>query len=342
MAIEHITEPAPLPPLTSSRLRSFRACPRQHQYRYTRGMRSVRTAEPLVFGTLIHRALEGYWIARRDGVADRHGAAVSAIPADTDPYLRARAEAMLAGYTELWDREADLAVLAVEVTFSLPLVNPETGARSRTWTLAGRLDVLVRLADGRIAVIEHKTTSEDAEAGSTYRQRLTLDGQVSVYFDGADSLASAYGYESVAVVIYDVLVKPGARPLHATPEAERKYTKATKTEPSRLYANQRDRDETADEYRERCVTAIAADPNAYYQRVEVVRLSTERDEHAFDVWQLGEAIRHSERTGKAPRNPDACFRYGSACEFWPVCSGTASLSDPSAYRRADDVNEELK
>jgi hypothetical protein len=324
-----------LPLLTNSRLKSFRACQRQHRYRYTLGYRPVATSEALNFGTAIHLALEAFWRGGRS-----FDAAIEALPSDLDPFARARALAMLSGYATAWET-TPLTVLGVERTFALPLINPETGAKSRTWQLAGKLDVLARLADGRVAVIEHKTSAIDAGEGSTYRQRLTMDSQVSAYFDGADSLAATYGYERADLVLYDVLIKPGIKPLKATPEQDRKYTKPTKTEPSRLYANQREVDETPDEYLTRCANSITADINKHYFRVEVVRLESERDEYRFDVWQLAESIRVSERTGKAPKNPDACMRYGTPCEFWGVCSGTESLDDPSRFRRVDDVNEEL-
>lgn len=312
-----------LPILTNSRLKSFRSCQRQHHYRYDLGCRPVADSEALAFGALMHDALEAYWNARRPGATTPPlAAALTQLPDTLDPYVRARAEAMLAGYAVAWDA-IECEVLGVEVEFRLPLINPESGAPSRTWQLGGKLDVIVRLADGRTAIIEHKTTSEDASAGSTYRSRLTLDGQVSAYFDGAAALGHV-----ADVCIYDVLVKPKQRPLKKSAEIKLKKDGTP-------YANQRLEDETPEEYRARCVEAIIADPNAYFQRVEVVRLAVERDEYAFDVWQLGRQIREAEIAKRAPRNPDACFRYGTECEFWPVCSGVASIDDVTRYRRVD-------
>lgn len=91
------------------------------------------------------------------------------------------------------------------------------GVDLRNWEIAGKLDVLVReRATGRVLVIEHKTSSEDVSPGSAYWQRLRLDGQVSLYH-----LAD----ERIEGVIYDVLAKPGEKPLKATPEASRKWVK---------------------------------------------------------------------------------------------------------------------
>ena len=255
--------------------------------------------------------------------------AASLLPAGWDPYVRARAEAMLAGYDAFWTLEG-FEALEVERSFRLPLINPESGHPSRTWELGGTVDGIVRGADGRVWVLEHKTTSEDAGPGSAYRRRLAMDGQVSQYIEGA----AALGYE-VAGVLYDVLVKPDLRPLRATPPEQRKYTRPTKADPTpRLYAAQRDRDETPAEYGARVVDAIVAAPHRYFARLEVVRLEHEREDWRFDVWQLAEQMRASARTGRAPKNPDACFRYGTPCAFFDACTGASSLDDPTRFVRA--------
>ncbi len=312
--------------LTSSRLKSYRACPRQHLYAHVEGYRPARENPAMAFGTAVHEALAAWWST---GPNNAFELALEHLPAGMDPFVRARAEAMLAGYHAFWCDEG-FDALAIEKEFRLPLLNPETGAASRTWQLAGKVDAIVRGPDGRVWVLEHKTTAEDASPGSPYRQRLALDGQVSQYVEGA----AALGFD-VAGVIYDVLVKPAQKPLAATPPEARKYTKA-----GTLYASQRDRDESVDAYRERLADAVLDEPHRYYARVEVVRLDTERDEYRWDVWQLAEQMRASARTGRAPRNPDACFRYGTACAFWPVCSNGASLDDPGAYVRVG-ANPEL-
>lgn len=311
--------------LTSSRLKSYRACPRQHFYAHVQGYRPTHEPPAMAFGTTMHEALGAWWTAGR---ATAFELALEHLPSTMDPYALARAEAMLAGYHAFWVDEG-FEALEVEKEFRLPLLNPETGAASRTWRLVGKVDAIVRGPDGRVWVLEHKTTSEDASPGSPYRQRLALDGQVSQYVEGA----AALGFD-IAGVLYDVLVKPALKPLQATPVDARRYTKA-----DTLYASQRDRDETVDEYRERLVDAVLEAPHRYFARVEVVRLDSERDEYRWDVWQLAEQMRASARTGRAPRNPDACFRYGTACAFWPVCSSGASLDDPTAYVRAGAAPE---
>ncbi len=251
----------------------------------------------------------------------------------TDSFDLARAIPMIVGYDARWsDEMVKYEVLEVESEFRTPLINPETGAASRTWTLGGKLDVLVReiARDIRI-VIDHKSTKENVAPGSDYIKRLRLDGQISIYYDGGACFGGP-----VDGFLYDVLKKPGLLPYKATPQESRRYTKAGK-----LDARQHEQDETPAEFQARVAEAIAEDPTGYYQRAEVVRLEAEMDDARLDVWQLGQALRESERLGRFPRNPDSCVRYGRTCEFFGVCTGEASIDDPSLFRRAETVHAEL-
>jgi hypothetical protein len=159
-----------------------------------------------------------------------------------------------------------------------------------------------------------------------------MDGQVSVYYEGATSL----GYD-VEGCIYDVLGKPGQRPLKATPADTRKYTKK-----GELYSGQREEDETPEEYRTRINAAIADSPSDYYQRGEVVRLEMEMADALFDIWQLGQQIREAELADRAPRNPDACVQYNRMCPYFSVCTGEATLDDERLFRRIDTQHPELE
>lgn len=313
-----------LPLLTVSRLQAYRRCPREEQLRYQRGLQTAKS-EAMRFGTLLHLGLEAWWKA---DPAERLLAALDAVKMEAaDAFDQARADCLLIGYDARWGA-VDLTALAVEHEFLLPLVNPETGKPSQTWQLGGKMDVLAVDAEGRVFVIEHKTSSVDIGPGSDYIARLRLDGQVSMYLRAAREL----GHDPVGV-IYDVVGKVALRPKKATPPESQKR-KADGT----LYANQRAVDETPDEYRERVAESIAESPDDYYQRAAVVRLEDELREFERELWQLGGAMRDAVRMNVAPRNPDACSRYGSMCSFFPLCSGEAS---EAAYQRSDNVHPEL-
>lgn len=320
-----------MPPglLTNSAIRTFRRCAREYQLRYALGYRPVTQANEVRFGTLTHKGQEAWWSAP---LSTRLDAALSAIGTnESDPIERVRAEELMRGYHHQWIEEP-YETLAVEAEFVAPLLNPETQAPSRTWLQAGKIDVIARhIPTGRGYVIEHKTSSEQVGPGSEYWERLTLDGQISGYLVGARSL----GFD-VDGCIYDVLARPMQRAYRATPDESRKYTKF-----GVLYSNQRDTDETPENFRARVRTHIADNPERYYQRGEVVRFEDEAKDAAFDVWQTGRLIRDAELAKRWPRNPDSCLRFGRRCSFFDVCTRTASLDDETRYRRTENVHEEL-
>lgn len=300
--------------LTSSRLRAARRCLRLHRFLYLDGYRPVERPGPRRFGTLVHQALEAWWGAAGE---ERLDAALAALDAgEADPFERAKAEALLRGYHLRWGDEP-YDVLAVEAEFEAPLRNPATGQPSRTYRLGGKVDAIVRdRRDGRVLIVEHKTTSEDASPGSEYWRRLRMDGQVGIYYAGARALG-----HDVAGCLYDVLRRPGQRPLKAN--------------------GRRAADETPDEYLARVISAIADAPGDFYARGEVVRLEDEMAEAMHDVWQTAVQIREATITGRHPRNPDACVGFGRTCDFFGVCTGEASLDDWTQFTRTDDVHPEL-
>ena len=310
--------------LTNSRLRVYRECERKHDVMYRQQIRPVRESEVLRFGRLIHAGLEAWW--RGEGLEG----ALAAVQVEADPLDRVKAEELLRGYDAHWQAPPD-DVVGVEVEFRAPLINPQTGAPSRTWMHAGKIDALIPNV-----VVEHKTTSESiVDDSDHYWQRLAIDHQVSGYVIGAEAL----GHE-IRAVLYDVIRKPTIRPLKATPLEARKYTKPTKTEPSRLYAGQRETDETPEEFAQRLREDIAADSEKYFQRRVISRLEGQILDYRMDAWQAGRAIREAELAGRAPRNPEACFRYGR-CAFWDHCSAGLDLTTSPDFHVIDNPHPEL-
>ena len=107
--------------------------------------------------------------------------------AEADPFDLVKAEEMLRGYHLRWSDEPGIVVLDVEREFVAPLVNPSTGASSKTFERGGKIDVMARIGEDD-TIIEHKTSSEDLSAGSIYWQRLRMNTQVASYMVGARAL----------------------------------------------------------------------------------------------------------------------------------------------------------
>lgn len=117
---------------------AYRSCPRKYLYSYVQRRRPLVTPHALTFGTLIHAGLEVWW-----STVDL-GATLAAVQGAPDPFDVVRAEELLRGYHARWSEEP-IRVLAVERPFVVPLVNPETGAASRTFELAGKCDAIAEV-----------------------------------------------------------------------------------------------------------------------------------------------------------------------------------------------------
>jgi len=326
--------------LTASRLRAFRKCARFESLEYVRGWRPVHEDDSLAIGSLVHLGLAAWWEA--DSTNDADAPLVAALAAvagrATDQWKQILCEELMRGYHARWIGARDrYEVLAIEQEFRAPMLNPETMAPSRTWRLGGKIDGALRVLDpaeqlnGAAVVLEHKTTSEDIAPESDYWTKLQMDHQLSIYIIGAEALGHA-----VDGALYDVLKKPAIRPLTATPEESRKYTKD-----GRLYANQREVDETPADFRARMREAIESEPERYFQRRYVPRTESQVRDFLFDAWQQGRAMREAHLASRAPRNPDACHQYGQ-CPFWRLCS-TGALPDdyPAEFQRVPNVHPEL-
>jgi hypothetical protein len=309
--------------LTHSRLACFRSCPRKHQIRYEYGIRTEETGFALRVGSGFHAALEA-----ADLGSDVNAAMDSAV---TDPYDQALVAAMFDAHQRRYANQP-MEVVASEQTFDLPLVNPRTGAPSTVWRFAGKTDRIVRLPDGRIALMEYKTTVRDFAPGADYWLALHMDQQISLYVIAARAL----GFD-VQTILYDVTRRPLLRPLKATPAESRKYTKD-----GRLYAAQRDVDESPEEYAERVAYDIADRPDYYFARIEIARLDQDLEECASELWQQQIAIRAAQKSGSWYRNPGACFEYNGGCEYLPIClSQDLGGSVPGGFVRLGDVHPEL-
>lgn len=323
---------------TNSRSKCFLQCQREHLYRYVLGYSAASERSALLFGTLVHAGLEAWW--GNPNKLTRLESSVSAFrkaaPSEYDPYEAAKIEALLIGYDTRWGAE-DFTTLAVEREFRTSLVASD-GTRSDNFDRAGKIDAIAFDNRTRRTVgIEHKTSSLDIDPGSDYWKTLRVDGQATGYFHGAAS----HGFD-LDVMIYDMIGKPGKKPLKATPKELRKYTKPTKKEPiPRLYSNQREVDESVEEYFQRVAADIAENPDDYYQRVPIVRLEDEMIEHGDEFFSVAEHAASCARVGFAPKNTSACRRYGTLCEYLPVCTGESTLENRDLYTKNDKQHAEL-
>ena len=335
-----------MPPelMTNSRRRSLRTCPRKHYYAYEIGLRRIQPDAPLRIGSAAHLGLylEGVGGSREDAIVAGTVGMVADMPYEAEAVGR-----MLMGYWWRWSEVEEEIVLS-ERAFTLPIEGEDY------WLYAGRIDKAVITADGRRVLREHKTTSLGLEPDSSYWPRLRIDGQASLYVDGA----AVHGFET-ATVEYDVLHKPALVPgsvpildadgLKVVLDAsgERVMTKQGKPRQTASAADGyvlQTRPETAEEYGERITADIVARPDFYYARHEVVRLEPELEESRRE---FADAIAEIEwRRGRRcwPRNDQACSGMGR-CPNFDLCSGGADLdidAAPEGYHFVENVHPELK
>ncbi len=323
--------------LTNSRMSCFRSCPRRHQIRYELAIAPEEESIALRVGTAYHAALEAI---------DIGGDPWSAITArgDLDAYSAAMVAAMVTVHQEQRAGQT-LEVVASEVAFDLPLRNPTTGAASKVWRIAGKIDRIYRLPDGRLCLQDYKTTTEDMTPGSDFWLRLSLDQQMSLYVLAARELG-----HDIQTIVYDVTERPMQKPHKATPVEDRKFTqKASKLADGTirpagsLYAGQRETDETPEEFAGRVAETMRAEPTRFFARHEIARTDGDLDDVRHEVWSQQLAMREMQRSGRWFKNPNACVSP-YRCPYLSICAqSTQRLTDsvPDGFRKLADAHPEL-
>lgn len=308
--------------ITTTEARTWLRCREEHRWRYVeRLLPNGLPATALAFGSAVHAGLETWWATQ--GNADvqavddalRVGAELG-----LDDYQQVAVQVMLQRYHRFWrHQQGHWRPLGVEEEFI---------AERRGYLLAGKVDALVETATipTRRYVVEHKTTTEDINAGSGYWRRLSIDMQVSNYLLATGALG----------VIYDVLRKPKLTPHRATPIDKRKYRKD-----GALYAGQYAEDEALDAWQARLVEAYEAEPGSWFRRELIMRLDSELVRAGQDIDVIGREIAAQKEDPKPqPRNSEACTRYGRPCDYQGLCYGEETPTD-GRFRVLDREHQEL-
>lgn len=339
-----VTEEKETQLLTHSRLGCFRACHRRDYLRYELGVRPDRDSFTIRVGKAFAGAVEA--ASKGLDVAAAMEACVE------DPYDLALVAAMFDGHTRRWADEPVEHVEA-ELPFNLPLVNPDTGKPTTVWRLGGKVDRIVRLPDGRLAVMEYKTTSKDFGPGEDYWTRLHLDTQLSIYVMAVREL----GFD-VSTILYDVTRRPALRP-SAVPLVDEQGSKIVldsagqrvRTKDGKKWRETGDsslgyvlqtRPETPEEFTARVAAAMAADPQKHFARIEIARLDQDLAECARDVWAQQLEMREAQRSGRFYKNPDACFGQGFKCDYVGICHRhDLETVTPEGFVRVTEMHPEL-
>lgn len=356
--------------LTHSRMSTRKACARKHYIAYELGVRPDYGARPLRMGAAIHIGID----QRAQGASENAAiwnavASYQEMPAwaNTDELQREwinegeTVARLLKGYFARWgccDGQplgvGVASVVASEMAFDLPIRNPDTGGCSTVFRLAGKIDKIVILEDGRLAVMEHKTCSEDLGPESDYWRRLRIDQQISTYILAARQL----GYD-VETVLYDVIRKPEISPrqipvldgdgvkIVLDAQGNRVRTKDGKKwresgDAAAGYTLQQRREEPH-EFGERLTADIESRPEFYFARKEIPRLESDLAEFEAELWQIQQEIRESQKHGRHFRNTNQCLVFGK-CPYFGPCTDGVDLAEhlPAGFVRVADIHPELK
>jgi hypothetical protein len=279
--------------------------------------------------------------------------------AAADPELDAMALATLGGMLEAYFEvyrfeEVNRQQVYPEVEFRHAIQG------SRTFDAAGKIDGLCQLEDGRLCLIEHKTTSQNIDPQSDYWQRLRADTQLRQYVLAARAL----GWH-VTTVLYDVVRKPSIAPKEIpdldedgmkivldNETGERVMLKGGKPRQSAGEGmTLQSRPETPEEFGERLRQDCLSRPDFYFARHEVPVLDDDLEEFADQRVQVARMILDRRRQERAnPERPERAWpRYVNGffcpgCEYSGFClqNTVPDLDHPPEGFEVARIHEELE
>ncbi len=220
-----------------------------------------------------------------------------------------RAMTMVAAYMLRYQRDrAEWETVGCEVPYTGDIINPETGAASRTFVMAGLFDKIAkRKDDGTLWLWERKTSSK---LGSAYFGKLWLDNQITQY-----AIYAARKFkEPIAGVVYDVLGKCGIDLKPGESDAEFATRKLGMVKPGAAKQQKPDTDEG---YRARLI-AWYQQPDKLH-REPIMFAQADLDEMTAELWELSKQLIHSTARGFWPKNTSQCHVYERRCDYLDIC-----------------------
>jgi len=263
---------------------------------------------------------------------------------DSEPQAAAMARGLLVGYDARWQSQhsgsVPMKVVEIEKTYQAPLLHTSHKAmrRSRTFTLAGKIDKLVDW-DG-LTLIDHKTTAAQIEdPAATYWRQLQIDGQPMHY-----AILLAQNGIRLKRIVWDVIRKPAIRPKQLPAAA------AGRLRDSGLYCGQwitpKAFPETIHEadflelYEARVIEAVTEKPESYFQRRTINYTDADIIEYNGTLWDLAQDLLSTRRHNRHYCNPGACMTFGVPCTYLPICS-KVDTPDGEAWQQRPAVHVEL-
>jgi hypothetical protein len=313
----------------------FRNCRKAVDWRYLQQLVPLQRDRNLHFGSLIHECLQS-WHAQRDlpEVLDLIDRLCMNRTQDEDQRRDWHlATAMMKGYAARYPAE-EFEVIALEKAFEGPIVNPSTGAASRSFKLAGKVDGILRIGGG-FFILEHKTASQvDAD----YLEKLWTDFQITIY---AHYVEQTMGIP-ITGILYNVLVKAKLQQSKGETEEEFQTRRAellAKSKTGKTTAK-RKLPESDEEFQQRLAEKYA-EPEMFHR--EMLYLSRDRfDILRSELWELTQAFLDARRRGVFYQNTAFCFNYQRPCPYFALCRSNGNPNVIENFYQRVPPNEELR
>ena len=296
--------------LSNSERQSFTTCRRMWHFSYERRLSPLTVPTPFLVGNAVHKGLALFY-----GGEDFEAAEV--VNDIFDPVRKGEGNRFLSA-EQLGDLEKQAAMSTGMIQaycatrrddlkkWKVLMVEKDCKFRvGSRWDMYFTIDVVVEQGKKQW-IVEHKTAAS-VDAG--YIGRLALDDQISTYMVGAESL----GFKPKGV-IYNVLLKPRIR---------------------------QKKKESYQEYLGRIHTLYEESPEEYNHREIVLRSKTELEVFEDELRRFTEEMARIKEGGFYAKNTGACItRFGSSCQFMPLCiEGDAAL-DRFKVREARSHHDE--
>ncbi len=193
--------------LSASSISTLIECPREFLYHYIQGQPPQDTSAALVLGSAVHEAI-AFWYnsVKQSGTEPSLNELVEVASAAIDApqrapisfkkgesieSLKSQASAMLAAFLATGYRPSH--ILAVELKFAMPLVNPFTG-ETLPEVLLGTFD-LVEERNGQIVVTDHKTAARiDADKVAAPDTQMALYSLAAKTLFDVDDVSLQYQF----------------------------------------------------------------------------------------------------------------------------------------------------
>ncbi|MCC6363121.1 MAG: PD-(D/E)XK nuclease family protein [Bryobacterales bacterium] len=313
----------------------FRNCRKAAELRYLQHLVPLERDRNLHFGSIIHECLQS-WYQRRD-LAEVLALIDRLCPNRLQDENQLRdwhlATAMMKAYAARYATE-NFEVMALEKNFEGPIVNPMTSAASRSFTLAGKVDGIVRI-DGEHFILEHKTA---AQVDGDYLEKLWTDFQITIY---AYYVEQTMGIP-ITGILYNVLVKAKLQQGKGETEEqfqERRAELLSKSKTGKTTAK-RKQPESDQEFQAR-LTEKYTDPGMFHR--EMLYLSRDRfDVLRSELWELTQAFLDARRRGVFYQNTAFCFNYQRPCPYFAICRSNGNPNVIENFYQRVAPNEELR